>query len=144
MQTFSTASRCFSNKINFLQTIWQLAAAFVIIMVALGQTAKGRCGIRYVTQHIEMDQLAQMFKNLLFAIAVLSAQFWCKKFTNHCVLEIWFHWWHHNRSVKSWFWEKGSLKFGNLDKVMHTIAIQKNIFRWKCSFYVKSFKQPTE
>ena len=79
MQTFSTASRCFSNKINFLQTIWQLAAAFVIIMVALGQTAKGRCGIRYVTQHIEMDQLGQMFKNLLFAIAVLSAQFWCKK-----------------------------------------------------------------
>ncbi len=26
-----------------------------------------------------------------------------------------YHWWHHNRLVKSWFWEKGSsVKFGNL------------------------------
>ena len=52
-------------------------------------------------------------------MGVLSAQFLCKTIEiGYCIFEIWqFHWWCHNRLVKSWFWEK-ALKFENLGNVL--------------------------
>ena len=69
--------------------------------------------LKYVSQHIERDQLSLKIKIdfLLFPKWLFfHLNFGAKIFEiGHCVLEIWqFYWGCHNRLVKSWFWEKDS------------------------------------
>ncbi len=76
-----------------------------------------------VSQHIERDQLSPNIKIdfLLFPKWLFfHLNFGAKNFEiRHCSLEIWqIYWGCHDILVNSWFWEKGSFKFGNLYKVL--------------------------